>query len=68
MRKIHIRSFICFCDKVTKGDFYRQKQHLVGGFRNLKKCIRCPEHVRKEIEDYMLAKKNSKKSNEFWES
>ena len=35
-------TLICiFCDKVTKGDIYRQKQHLVGGFRNSKKCTRC---------------------------
>ena len=60
---------ICiFCNKVTKGGIYKQKQHLVGGFRNSKKCTRCPEHVRKEIDDYMLAKKTQKKSNEFWES
>ena len=57
---------ICiFCGKVTKGGIYRQKQHLVGGFRNLKKCTRCPEHVRKEIEDYMLAKKTQKNQMSF---
>ena len=43
-------TLICiFCDKVTKEGIYRQKQHLVGGFRNSKKCTRCPEHVRKEM-------------------
>ena len=60
---------ICiFCDKVTKKGICRQKQHLVRGFQNSKKCIRCLKHVRKEIEDYMLAKKIQKKSNEYWES
>ena len=44
-------TLICiFCDNVTKGDIYRQKKHLVGGFRNSKNCTRCPDHVRKEIE------------------
>ena len=54
-----------FCDKVTKGSIYKQKQHLVGGFSNSKKSIRCPEQVRKEIEDYMLAKKTYKNQMSF---
>ena len=29
-----------FCDKVTKGDIYRYKQHLVGGYRNAKTNVR----------------------------
>ena len=59
-------TLICiFCDKVNKGGIYRQKQHLVRGFRNSKKCTRCPEHVRKEIEDYMLAKKTQKNQMSF---
>ena len=59
-------TLICiFCDKVTKGGIYRQKQHLVGGFRNSKKCTRCPEHVRKEIEDFMLVKKTQKNQMSF---
>ena len=56
---------ICiFCDKVTKGDIYRQKQHLVGGFRNSIKCT-SPKHVRKELEEYMLAKKTPKNQMSF---
>ena len=50
-----------FCDKVTKGDIYRHKQHLVGGHRNAKKCTKCPVHVRQEMKDYMNGKKNQKK-------
>ena len=54
-----LNTIICiFCDKVTKGGIYRHKQHLVGGYRNAKKCTKCPVHVRQEIEDYMNGKKN----------
>ena len=35
-----------FCDKVTKWGIYRHKQHFVGGYRNAKKCRKCPEHVK----------------------
>ena len=49
-----------FCDKVTKGGIYRHKQHLVGGHRNAKKCMKCSVHVRQEMEDYMIGKKNQK--------
>ena len=38
---------ICiFCDKVTKWGTYRHKQHLVGGYRNAKKCRKCLKHVK----------------------
>ena len=59
-------TLICiFCDKVTKRGIYKQKQHLVRGFRNSKKCTRCLEHDRKEIEDNMLAKKTQKNQMSF---
>ncbi|XP_057984508.1 uncharacterized protein LOC131169315 [Hevea brasiliensis] len=45
-----------FCNKVTKGEIYRPKQHLAGGHRNVPICKRCPAHVREEIQDYMLKK------------
>ena len=54
-----LNTIICiFCDKVTKGGIYRQKQHLVGGHKNAKKCTKCPVHVRQEMEYYMNGKKN----------
>ena len=35
----NLNTIICiFCDKVTKWGIYRHKQHLVGGYRNAKKC------------------------------
>ncbi|RVW13361.1 hypothetical protein CK203_095743 [Vitis vinifera] len=56
-----LNTIICiFCEKVTKGGIYRHKQHLVGGYRNAKKCRKCPEHVREEMEEYMSSKKNQK--------
>lgn len=36
------------------------KQHLVGGFRNAKKCPMCPEHVREEINRFMMKKAQTK--------
>ena len=30
-----------FCDKVTTRDIYRCKQHLVDGYKNVKKCRKC---------------------------
>ena len=52
-----LNTIICiFCEKVTKGGIYRHKQHLVGGYRNAKKCKKCQEHVREKIEEYMTAK------------
>ena len=56
-----LNTIICiFCDKVTKGGIYRRKQHLVGGHRNAKKCMKCSVHVRQEMENYMNEKKNKK--------
>ncbi|KAL4586316.1 hypothetical protein LXL04_010952 [Taraxacum kok-saghyz] len=59
-------NFTCnFCFKVTKGGASRMKQHLVGGFRNATKCKNCPEHVRKEIKDYMIKKREMKDTIEM---
>ncbi|WOL05170.1 hypothetical protein Cni_G13896 [Canna indica] len=45
---------ICgFCDKITNRGISRGKQHLVGGYRNVKACTKCPPHVREEIKEYM---------------
>ncbi|XP_057811633.1 uncharacterized protein LOC131025863 [Salvia miltiorrhiza] len=41
------------------------KQHLVGGFRNTKKCLKAPEHVRTEVNAYMIKKATSKVLNQF---
>ncbi|KAK0592400.1 hypothetical protein LWI29_018465 [Acer saccharum] len=46
-----------FCGKVLKGGIFRGKQHLVGGFKNVTDCRKCPEAVKQEIQDYMLKKK-----------
>ncbi|CAH1453556.1 unnamed protein product [Lactuca virosa] len=55
--------FTCtFCTKVVKGGAYRLKQHLVGGYRNVTDCPRCPEHIRKEVTDFMKEKQPSKES------
>lgn len=46
-----------FCGKISKGGVYRAKQHLVGGFRNVTGCVKCPPVVHKEIKNFMLKKK-----------
>ncbi|KAL4653643.1 hypothetical protein ACB092_01G319700 [Castanea dentata] len=50
-----------FCGKVAKGGDYRLKQHLVGGYRAIVGCQKCPEHVKEEVNQYMLRKKKTKK-------
>ena len=49
-----------FCSKEAKGGIYRLKQHLVGGFRNIIACQKCPEHVKVEIREFMQKKKDEK--------
>lgn len=49
-----------FCDKVMKGGVRRVKEHLVGGFRNVTKCNKCPPHVRDEIVEFMKKKEDAK--------
>ena len=51
--------------KSLKEAFIDKSNTFLEVFRNLKKCTRCPEHVRKEIEDYMLAKKTQKNQMSF---
>ncbi|KAJ9562045.1 hypothetical protein OSB04_007205 [Centaurea solstitialis] len=58
--------FTCkFCGKETTEGVYRVKQHIVRGFRNSKPCLKCPEHVRIEVRDYMIQKKCGKHTNMF---
>ena len=45
-----------YCEVVTRGEICRAKQHIVGGYRNTKRCVKCPPHVREEIRDYMEKK------------
>ncbi|CAH1426190.1 unnamed protein product [Lactuca virosa] len=53
--------FTCkFCAKSTSIGVYRLKQHLVGGFKNCKRCPKCPEHVREEVKNYMIQKEAEK--------
>jgi len=53
-----------FCNfyrvKTTRGVF-QLKQHLVSGHRNTLACQKAPEHVKKEIRDYMDLKTRVKK-------
>ncbi|KAJ9561061.1 LOW QUALITY PROTEIN: hypothetical protein OSB04_006221 [Centaurea solstitialis] len=54
-----------FCGKITSGGIHRAKQHIVGGFRNSKKCQRCLAHVVEEIKNYMIKKVEEKAGNEI---
>ena len=49
-----------YCSKVTKGGIYRLKQHLAGGYRSVTACQKYPEHVRDEMMEYMVKKKEDK--------
>ena len=51
-----------FCNKVTKGGIHRAKQHQVGNFKNSTKCLKCPDHVREELAQYMEEKKSDKEN------
>ncbi|KAK4581650.1 hypothetical protein RGQ29_025008 [Quercus rubra] len=51
-----------FCNKVTKGGIHRAKQHQVGNFKNSTKCLKCPDHVREELAQYMAEKKSEKEN------
>lgn len=51
-----------FCNKSTKGGIHRAKLHQVGGNRNAAKCLKCPDNVRKELQDYMDKKKVEKET------
>lgn len=49
-----------FCGKVTNEGIYWAKLHQVGGRRDAKKCLKCPEHVRSELHEYMEKKRQEK--------
>jgi len=60
-------NFFCnFCGVRATGGVFRIKQHLVGGLRNTLACQKVLEHIRKEIQDYMDLKKESKKANDMF--
>lgn len=48
------------CRKVTNGGINRQKHHLAGGNRNVKKCLQVPPEVRDEMRTYMAEKLEKK--------
>ena len=54
-----------FCDKITKGDIFKHKQHLVSGHRNAKKCTKCLVYIRQELEDSMNGKKNQNEQSKM---
>ncbi|KAF8095973.1 hypothetical protein N665_0320s0095, partial [Sinapis alba] len=47
----HWKCILCY--KVLTAGVLRLKQHLVGGYKNAKKCPICPEHARVELQNYM---------------
>ncbi|XP_060170974.1 uncharacterized protein LOC132601945 [Lycium barbarum] len=50
-----------FCDKITKGGIFCHKQHLIGTYSDVARCLRCPENVREEIKTYVEGKKELKR-------
>ncbi|XP_028078208.1 uncharacterized protein LOC114280076 [Camellia sinensis] len=57
----NLSKFKCnFCGKEMNGGACRVKQHLVGGYRNVTKCVRCLTEVRDEISEFMAKKKQVK--------
>ncbi|XP_065856458.1 uncharacterized protein [Euphorbia lathyris] len=49
-----------FCGITFRGGISRIKQHIVGGYRNAKKCKNAPQHVYDEIESSMVKKKTER--------
>ncbi|KAK6784794.1 hypothetical protein RDI58_018249 [Solanum bulbocastanum] len=45
-----------FYGSTFNGGITRHKQHLVGGFKNVKQCITCPSAIREEVRAYMQNK------------
>ncbi|XP_027774301.1 uncharacterized protein LOC114078004 [Solanum pennellii] len=45
-----------FCGSIFNGGITRHKQHLVGGFKNVKQYTACPSEIREEIRAYMQNK------------
>ncbi|XP_039003164.1 uncharacterized protein LOC120129826 isoform X2 [Hibiscus syriacus] len=54
-------SFTCsFCGQTFKGGVFRIKLHMIGGFKDARKCPNCPEHVREELNVFMMKKQTAK--------
>ncbi|KAG5594229.1 hypothetical protein H5410_035461 [Solanum commersonii] len=47
-----------FCKKVTNVGIFRHKQHVVGTYKDVSQCEKCPDGVREEMKN-MLMKKGS---------
>ena len=45
-----------FCGSTFNGGITRHKQHLVGGFKNVKQCTASPSEIREEVRAYMQNK------------
>ncbi|KAH0730080.1 hypothetical protein KY289_001268 [Solanum tuberosum] len=45
-----------FCGSTFNGGITRHKQHLVGGYKNVKQCSACPSVIREEVRAYMQNK------------
>ncbi|XP_060196903.1 uncharacterized protein LOC132626153 isoform X2 [Lycium barbarum] len=45
-----------FCRETFNGGITRHKQHLIGGYRNVKKCGTCPPEIREEVKKYVESK------------
>ena len=55
-----------FCGKETKGGIFRAKQHKIGKKGNAARCLKCPEEVREEFEQYMINKRIKKTTIVFF--
>ncbi|CAH1433739.1 unnamed protein product [Lactuca virosa] len=54
-------NFTCnFYGQVVKGGVFRLKHHMVGGYKDVKKCPNCPGHVQEEVKAYLEKKQNLK--------
>ncbi|CAF1701152.1 unnamed protein product, partial [Brassica napus] len=51
-----------FCYKVLTARVSQLKQHLVGGYKNAKKCTICPKHVMVELHDCLARKAEERAS------
>ncbi|PIN11847.1 hypothetical protein CDL12_15543 [Handroanthus impetiginosus] len=52
---------ICkYCNKETNWGVNRSKKHLVGGYKDVKKCPKCPEFVRDEMRAYMTRRQETR--------
>ncbi|KAL4567753.1 hypothetical protein LXL04_023346 [Taraxacum kok-saghyz] len=49
-----------FCGTVVKGGAFCLKQHLIGRFKDAKKCPNSPEHVKEELKAFMDNKQSLK--------